>query len=161
MSQYITVCVVHSSVLAWISSVHIDKVIAWLRFRKICVLKASFSKNLLQIQGRSWIFVTGRHYRDCRRHESCRGFWGYSPPPPKFSNLEGPNCYFQYLLWDMSPKNRPRISALFWGPIKLKHTVYPRTSSLNILQYYVMKPIKKCLQFDFRSSGVCSWFHDE
>ena len=35
------VCVVHSSVLAWISSVHIDKVLAWLSFRKIYVLKAS------------------------------------------------------------------------------------------------------------------------
>ena len=34
--------VVHSSVLAWISSVHLS-------FKKIYVLKASFSKNLLQI----------------------------------------------------------------------------------------------------------------
>ena len=97
MSQYITVCVVHSSVLAWISSVHIDKVIAWLRFRKICVLKASFSKNLLQIQGCSWIFVTGRHYRDCRRHESCRGFWGYSPPPPQIFKFRGSELLFSVL----------------------------------------------------------------
>ena len=38
VSQYIAVCVVHSSVLAWISrSVHIDKVLAWLSFRKIYV----------------------------------------------------------------------------------------------------------------------------
>ena len=29
--------------------VHIDKVLAWLSFRKICILKASFSRNLLQI----------------------------------------------------------------------------------------------------------------
>ena len=45
------VCVVHSSVLPWISSVHVNKVLAWLtvRFRKIYVLKASFSKNLRQI----------------------------------------------------------------------------------------------------------------
>ena len=40
--------IVHSSVLAWISSVHIDKILAWLSFRKMYVLKASFSKNLLQ-----------------------------------------------------------------------------------------------------------------
>ena len=50
VSQYIAVCVVHSSVFDWISSVHncIDKVLAWLSFRKIYVLKASFSKNVLQ-----------------------------------------------------------------------------------------------------------------
>ena len=45
VSQYIAVCAVHSSDLAWISLVHLDKVLAWLSFRKICVLKASFSKN--------------------------------------------------------------------------------------------------------------------
>ena len=45
VSLYIAVCVVHSSVLAWISFVHIVKVLAWLRSRKIYVLKASFSKN--------------------------------------------------------------------------------------------------------------------
>ena len=49
VSQYIAVCVVHSSDLAWISLVHLDKVLAWLSFTKIYVLKASFSKNLLQI----------------------------------------------------------------------------------------------------------------
>ena len=49
VSQYIAVCVVHSSVLTWISSVHIGKVGAWLWLRKIYVLKESFSKNLLQI----------------------------------------------------------------------------------------------------------------
>ena len=45
------VCLVHSSHLALISSVHIDKVLVELRFRKIYVLKAiaSFSKNFLQI----------------------------------------------------------------------------------------------------------------
>ena len=36
-----------SSLLALISSVHIDKVLEWLRFRMVCVLKASFSKNFL------------------------------------------------------------------------------------------------------------------
>ena len=41
--------VVHSSLLAWISLVHKDKVFAWLSFRKIYVLKASFSKNFKQI----------------------------------------------------------------------------------------------------------------
>ena len=35
VSQYIAVCVVHSSDLAWISLVHLDKVLAWLSFRKI------------------------------------------------------------------------------------------------------------------------------
>ena len=40
---------VHSSVLAWISTVHTNKELAWLSFRKIYVLKASFSKNVLQI----------------------------------------------------------------------------------------------------------------
>ena len=49
VSHYIAFCVVHSSVLAWISSFHIDRVLAWLSLRKIYVLKASFSKNLLQI----------------------------------------------------------------------------------------------------------------
>ena len=37
-----TLCVVHSSVLACISSDHIDKVLAWLSFRKICVLKTNY-----------------------------------------------------------------------------------------------------------------------
>ena len=41
--------VVHSSVLAWISTVHTNKELAWLSFRKIYVLEASFSKNLLKI----------------------------------------------------------------------------------------------------------------
>ena len=49
VSQLIVVCVVHSSLLAWISSVHIDKVLAWLRSRKVYVLNASFSKTFLQI----------------------------------------------------------------------------------------------------------------
>ena len=92
MSQYLAVCAGNSSVLNWISSVHIDvvvqfylwfkfyfpsflvmvmfdnefetkenkiqtkdkiepqqKVLARLSFKKIHVLKASFSKNLLQI----------------------------------------------------------------------------------------------------------------
>ena len=42
---------VHSSLLALISSVHIDKVLVELSFRKIYVLKAivSFNKNFLQI----------------------------------------------------------------------------------------------------------------
>ena len=35
VSQYIDVCEVHSSELAWISLVHLDKVLAWLSFRKI------------------------------------------------------------------------------------------------------------------------------
>ena len=47
--QFIAVWAVHSSLSAWISSVHIDKVLAWLRFRKVYVLKASFSKTFLQI----------------------------------------------------------------------------------------------------------------
>ena len=37
------------ALLALISSVHIDKVLAWLRFRKVHFLKASFSKTFLQI----------------------------------------------------------------------------------------------------------------
>ena len=45
MSQYV-VCVV----LSWLGyHVDIDEVLAWLSFRKIYVLKASFSKNMLQI----------------------------------------------------------------------------------------------------------------
>ena len=49
LSQYVAVCVVNSSVLALISSVYIDKALAWLSFRKIYVPNASFSKNVLQI----------------------------------------------------------------------------------------------------------------
>ena len=52
VSHYIDVCIVHSSLLAWISSFHIDKVLAWLSFHgfsNIYVLKATFSKNFLQI----------------------------------------------------------------------------------------------------------------
>ena len=49
VSQYIAIGVVHSSILAWIFSVHRDKVLAWLSLRTIYVRKASFSKNLLQI----------------------------------------------------------------------------------------------------------------
>ena len=50
VSQFIAVCVVHSSLWGWISSVHIDKVLAWLRFRKVHVLKGStsFSKTFWQ-----------------------------------------------------------------------------------------------------------------
>ena len=47
--QFIAVCVVHSSLLAWISSVHIEKVLAWLCFKTVYVLKASFGKTFLQI----------------------------------------------------------------------------------------------------------------
>ena len=36
-------------ILALISSVHMDKVLVWPRFKKVYVLKASFSKNFLQI----------------------------------------------------------------------------------------------------------------
>ena len=50
---------------------------------------------------------------------------------------------------DMTPKNRPRISvkrqvfsvltgAYFRGPVNLKHTVYPSTSTLNISRYCTM-----------------------
>ena len=47
--QFIAVCGVHSSLSAWISSVHMDKELAWLRFRKVYVLTESFSKTFLQI----------------------------------------------------------------------------------------------------------------
>ena len=64
----------------------------------------------------------------------------------------------------MSPKNRLRISvkrqvfsvltiAYFQGPVYLKPTVYPSTSTLNISQYCMMFGLtyKRCLQFDCRS----------
>ena len=38
-------------ILALIFSVHMDKVLVWPCFRKVYVLKASFSKNCLQITG--------------------------------------------------------------------------------------------------------------
>ena len=41
VSQYIAVCIVHSSLLAWISSVHIDKVLA-------CVVKLKNSWHFVQ-----------------------------------------------------------------------------------------------------------------
>ena len=47
--HFIAVCVVHSPLLAWISSVHIEKVLTWLCFKKVYVLKASFGKTFLQI----------------------------------------------------------------------------------------------------------------
>ena len=50
--QLNAVCLVHSSLLAWISSVHTDKVLAYLRFKKVFVLKASFSKTFLQIDSK-------------------------------------------------------------------------------------------------------------
>ena len=43
------VCIVQSSLLAWISLVHIDKVLVRLRFREVYVLNGSFSKTFLQI----------------------------------------------------------------------------------------------------------------
>ena len=49
VKTYHSVLLFASSFLAQISSIHIDKVLAWLSFRKIYVLKASFIKNLLQI----------------------------------------------------------------------------------------------------------------
>ena len=45
---------VQYSLLALISSVHVDKVLAWLSFRKIYVLKTSFSKNLPQINDKNY-----------------------------------------------------------------------------------------------------------
>ena len=44
-------CCLRSSlfILVWISSVHTDKVLALLRFRKVYVLKVRFSKTVLQI----------------------------------------------------------------------------------------------------------------
>ena len=47
--QFIAVYEVHSTLSASISLVHIDKVLALLHFRKVYVLKASFSKTFLQI----------------------------------------------------------------------------------------------------------------
>ena len=52
--QYFAVCAVQFSVLALISSVHVQKVFAWLSFRKIYVLKASFSKKLPQITDKNY-----------------------------------------------------------------------------------------------------------
>ena len=50
--QMIVVKECHSILLlAWISSFHIDKVLAWLSISKIYALKASFSKKFLQITG--------------------------------------------------------------------------------------------------------------
>ena len=50
--QMIAVKECHSKLLlARISSFHKDKVLAWLSISKIYVLKASFSKNVLQITG--------------------------------------------------------------------------------------------------------------
>ena len=49
VSKLIGVCVVHSSLLAWIFSVHIDEVLVWLRFRKVYAHKASFSKTFLTL----------------------------------------------------------------------------------------------------------------
>ena len=46
-----------SSLLALISSVHIDEGLAWLRFRKVYVLKASVSKNVLQITDTEIFFL--------------------------------------------------------------------------------------------------------
>ena len=50
VSQFIAFCVVHSSLLAWISSlVYKDKVLAWLSFRKIhiaqSILRRKFPSN--------------------------------------------------------------------------------------------------------------------
>ena len=47
--QFVAVCGVHYLLSAWISLVHIDKVLAWLRFTKVYVLKATFNKTVLQI----------------------------------------------------------------------------------------------------------------
>ena len=85
MSQYIAVCVVHSSFLAWISSVHIEKVLSWLGFRKNYVLKASFSKNLLQITDVNFLSTTSKP----------NGFWDANFPssifkPSRFWNANFP-----------------------------------------------------------------------
>ena len=52
---YIAVCVVHSLLSAWISLVHIDKVLAWMCFSNLYVLKASFSKTFLQVADLNFI----------------------------------------------------------------------------------------------------------
>ena len=71
VSHYIADCLVHSSVLAWISSVHIDRILAWLSLRKIYVIKASFSKNLLQITDINFLPTISQP----------NGFWDAYPPP--------------------------------------------------------------------------------
>ena len=48
VSQFISVCVVHSSLLAWISSVHIDKV--YLDYLHGCVLERSKSSKRVSVK---------------------------------------------------------------------------------------------------------------
>ena len=83
------ICAVQYSLLALISSVHVDKVLAWLSFRKIYVLKTSFSKNLPQINDKNypsnyklaqWIL---RHTFPSQY--KCRRFWNVNFALPKIS----------------------------------------------------------------------------
>ena len=54
---------VYSSVLAWISSVHVDKVLAWLSFWKIYVLKANSGlSESFEVEG--WIVKVSGQSRD-------------------------------------------------------------------------------------------------
>ena len=72
---------------------------------RITILGDVFDVVATVVRAVARFFVTGGHYRECRRHEPCRGGGLGVSSPRKFSNLEAPKCYFQHL----SPKNRPRI----------------------------------------------------
>ena len=54
--------------------------------------------------------VTGGQYRECRRHEPCREFWGYLTPENfqiwGFRNAIFSTCH------EMSPKKRPRLMKI-------------------------------------------------
>ena len=101
------------------------------------------------------------HHRECRRCEPCGGGGGVGWRIFKFGCFE--TLFSALVMRCVSEKPTSSVkrqvfsvltSAYFRGPVYLKHTVYPRTSTLNISQYCMMfgyLSYKGCLQFDFRS----------
>ena len=64
---------------------------------RITILGDVFDVVATVVRAVARFFVTGGHYRECRRHKPCRGGGLGVSSPRKFSNLEAPKCYFQHL----------------------------------------------------------------
>ena len=89
-------------------------------------------------------FVKWGHSRERGRHEPCKGVWGYSPSENcqiwRLRNAIFSTCHKICLRkidieWVWKGRCFQCLQHYFRGPVKLKHTVYPSTSTLSISQY--------------------------
>ena len=66
----------------------------------------------------------GGRYRECRRHEPCRGVWGY--PPPEIFKFEGSEMLFSALVMRYVSK---KIGLEYQNGKQLQFTIIKITES--------------------------------